>query len=121
MTTALPISVSLALGVPTSELGNCFSGNDFTTSAPVGLEELAPCGQDGSGGDWDAGALNVLSWLDDISTHGRRRSISADAVLPPKPVLDNMPDAATAPARPDGQLVSAVDADALTVPPAPAG
>jgi hypothetical protein len=108
------------VGVPTAELGNCFSGNDLTTTAPVALQELAPCDGDGSGGDWEAGALNVLSWLDEVSS--RPPSVDfEDAVLPPKPVLDNMPDAATAPARPSGPLVSVVDTDALTVPAAPAG
>ncbi len=108
------------VGVPTAELGNCFSGNELSTTAPTGLQELAPCGADGSGGDWEAGALNVLSWLDEAST----RPPSVDfktAVLPPKPVRENMPDAATAPARPSGPLVDVIDIDSLTVPPAPAG
>jgi len=106
------------VGVPTAELGNCFSGNELSTTAPTGLQELAPCGADGSGGDWEAGALNVLSWLDEAAT--RPPSVNyKDAVLPAKPVLENMPDAAAAPARPSGPLVDVIDTDALTVPPAP--
>ena len=107
------------VGVPTSDLGNCFAGNDFSTTAPVGLEELAPC--DGAGsGVWTVGALDVLSWLDEVSSRPPAVDFRA-AALPPKPVLENMPDAATAPARPSGPLVSVVDIDALTVPPAPTG
>jgi hypothetical protein len=107
------------VGTPTAELGNCFSGNQFVTTAPLDLETLAPCGATGSG-DWDAGALNVLAWLDEVAT--RPPSVDfKDAVLPPKPVLDNMPDAATAPARPAGPLVTEIDLDAIVVPEAPAG
>jgi hypothetical protein len=108
------------VGVPTAELGNCFSGNELSTTAPTGLQELAPCGAEGFGGDWEAGALNVLTWLDEIATRPPAVDYQ-DAVLPPKPVLENMPDAATAPARPDGPLVDTIDTDALTVPPAPEG
>ncbi len=108
------------VSVPSSELGNCFSGNEFSTTAPTGLQELAPCDGEGSGGDWADGALNVLAWLDEVAT--RPPSVDyQDAVLPPKPVLENMPDAATAPARPEGSLVAVIDTDSLTVPPAPAG
>jgi len=110
---------SAGVGVPTPELGNCFSGNEHTLSAPAALETLAPCGAEGSG-DWDAGALNVLGWLDEVATRPPPVDFR-EAVLPPKPVLDNMPDAATAPARPDGPLVDVIDIDSLTVPPAPAG
>lgn len=110
---------SAGVGVPTAELGNCFSGNQHTVSAPIALETLAPCGATGSG-DWDAGALNVLGWLDEVAT--RPPSVGfKDAVLPPKPVLANMPDAATAPARPSGPLVDIIDIATLTVPDAPAG
>ncbi|HRE03261.1 MAG TPA: right-handed parallel beta-helix repeat-containing protein, partial [Ilumatobacteraceae bacterium] len=43
-------------GSDLSGLGNCFSGNTHTTSAPTALETLAPCGGTGSG-DWTAGGL----------------------------------------------------------------
>lgn len=106
------------VSIPSAELGNCFSGNEFTISAPVALQELAPCDAEGSGGDWDAGALNVLAWLDEATT--RPPSVNfREAVLPARPVLDNMANAATAPARPSGPLVDVIDVDALTVPSAP--
>ncbi|HSP30186.1 MAG TPA: hypothetical protein VLN74_16665, partial [Ilumatobacteraceae bacterium] len=108
------------VSVPSADLGNCFAGNEFSTTAPVGLQELAPCDGNGSGGDWEAGALDVLGWLDEVAQ--RPRSVDyEDAVLPAQPGLGHMPDAATAPARPAGPIVEVIDADALTVPPAPAG
>ena len=46
-----------SIGDPAT-LGNCFSGNTYTTSAPTDLEALAPCDGDGQG-DWSAGALDL--------------------------------------------------------------
>ena len=46
-------------GETTDTLGNCFSDNTFTTSAPADIETLAPCDGTGSG-DWNAGALDLL-------------------------------------------------------------
>src|SRR5690606_1991456 len=43
----------------TSELNNCFSGNTFTSTAPVDLEALAPCDGEGNGGDFTNGELNL--------------------------------------------------------------
>jgi hypothetical protein len=52
-------------GVTTATLGNCFSGNTFTTTAPLDLETLAPC--DGTGaGDWEAGALDLVGVFLDL-------------------------------------------------------
>ena len=43
-------------------LGNCFSDNEAATTAPTGLQELAPC--DGTGaGDWTAGALDLAALI----------------------------------------------------------
>src|SRR5690606_15327747 len=55
-------SATLALeaeDMTTAELGNCFSGNTFTSTAPLDLELLAPCDGAGNGGDFDAGGLNL--------------------------------------------------------------
>ena len=112
--------VVAGVSVPSADLGNCFAGNEFSTTAPTGLQELAPCDGDGSGGDWEAGALNVLAWFDEVGNRPPAVDYE-DAKLPRKPVLDNMPDAATAPARPAGALVDVIDTGTLTVPPAPAG
>ncbi|NDH46418.1 MAG: hypothetical protein EBX99_00950 [Acidimicrobiia bacterium] len=74
------------------ELGNCFEGNTFTTSAPLDLETLAPCGSPLSeaAGDWTAGDLMVITWLADAET----APPSADwktATLPDLPQLENCP------------------------------
>lgn len=100
-----------------SNLGNCFSGNTFSVSAPVDLETLAPCGGPVSG-DWTVGALDVLSWLVDAETAPPAADYRT-ATLPELPVLDNMPDAATAPARPATDVPVAVDLAAITVPAKP--
>lgn len=47
-------------GESVDTLRNCFSDNTFTTTAPTNLEALAPCDGDGSGGDWNAGALDLV-------------------------------------------------------------
>lgn len=101
-----------------STLGNCFSGNTFTVSAPQDLETLAPCEGTGSG-DWTLGALDVLSWLVDAETAPPSVDYR-EAVLPERPVLENMPDAATAPARPAVDVPGTVDLAAITVPAKPA-
>jgi len=98
-------------------LGNCFEGNTFTTSAPLDLETLAPCGTPLSqdAGDWTAGDLNVITWLADQAT----APPSVDwkiATLPEMPVFDSMPDAATAPGVAASATPPVVDLDAITVP-----
>ncbi len=98
-------------------LGNCFEGNTFTTSAPLDLETLAPCGTPLSKdtGDWAAGDLMVISWLDDQA----KAPPSVDwkiATLPDMPVFDSMPDAATAPGVVASATPPVVDLDAITVP-----
>jgi hypothetical protein len=99
------------------ELGNCFEGNTFTTSAPLELETLAPCGSPLSetAGDWLAGDLNVITWLVDAET----APPSVDwktANLPEMPQLEGMPDAATAPAVPASATPPTIDLAAITVP-----
>jgi hypothetical protein len=98
-------------------LGNCFEGNTFTTSAPLDLEKLAPCGTPLSkdAGDWTAGDLNVITWLVDAET----APPSVDwktSPLPAMPVLDSMPDAATAPGVPASATPPTIDLDSITVP-----
>lgn len=98
-------------------LGNCFEGNTFTTSAPLDLEKLAPCGSplNKDAGDWTAGDLNVITWLVDAET----APPSVDwktAPLPEMPVLDSMPDAETAPGVPASATPPTIDLDSITVP-----
>ncbi len=101
-------------GTDLATLGNCFSDNTFTTSAPTDLETLAPC--DGTGaGDWTVGGLNVVSWL--AETHPPSQDYKTSSPEPPS--QDNMPDAETAPANPaiDGPI--SIDIDSITVPSKP--
>ena len=71
-----------------------------------------------SGGDWTAGDLNVARWI------GETASLPGEvdwktAPLPELGAHENMPDPATAPARPAIDVPMAVDLDAITVPDAP--
>jgi len=107
-------------GTDLSTLGNCFSDNEYTTSAPTDLEALAPCDGEGSGGDWTAGDINVARWL------GEQASLPPEvdwkeAPLPELGSHDNMPEAATAPAHPATDVPFQIDLDAITVPQQPAG
>ena len=102
-------------------LGNCFSGNQFVTSAPLELELLAPCeGDFDLEGDWTVGDLNVISWLDDVA----KAPPSVDyktAPLPEQPTdLESMPDAATALPVPAASMPPTVDLATITVPERPA-
>src|SRR5262249_42573077 len=84
-----------AVGVDPATLGNCFDGNTYTTTRPAQIETLAPCTGTGRG-DWTVDVLDVASWLTEVPPP------SVDyqtATFVPGP-QENMPDAATAPARP---------------------
>jgi hypothetical protein len=100
-------------------LGNCFSGNTFTTSAPADLEALAPCEGEGSGGDWSAGALDLGALI--AAAEDAPPSVGFEqAELPELAVLDNMPDAATAPPAPATNMPIEIDLEAIELPDAPA-
>jgi hypothetical protein len=103
--------------VDPTTLGNCFAGNTFATSAPSDLEMLAPC--DGAGeGDWAAGALDLGALVAAAETAPPSVDY-AEAELPELEPLENMPDAATAPAAPAIDMPREVDLDAIAVPDAP--
>jgi Right handed beta helix region len=97
-----------------SQLGNCFAGNTFATSAPLELEALAPCEGEGSGGDWTAGAIDLVALMTAVQPP------SGDYKTTPVPgEQENMPDAATAPADPATGMPPSVDVDAIEVPSRP--
>ncbi|MEX2625427.1 MAG: hypothetical protein WD225_01005, partial [Ilumatobacteraceae bacterium] len=104
-----------------STFGNCFGSNEFATTAPEALEQLAPCdGDPDPGGDWTAGDLDVIRWLAEQET--RPPPIDyRDAPLPAPPELADMPDAATAPARPATDVPRPIDLAAIEVPEPPPG
>ncbi|NQY58198.1 MAG: right-handed parallel beta-helix repeat-containing protein, partial [Ilumatobacteraceae bacterium] len=108
------------VSVPAQDLRNCWSANTFGTSAPVGIETLAPCDGTGSG-DWDDGPLDVLAWLDEVAT--RPPSVDYEtAELPPIPTnLPNMADAAAAPAQPATDVPYSIDLASIEVPAEPPG
>ncbi|MEO6652731.1 MAG: right-handed parallel beta-helix repeat-containing protein [Ilumatobacteraceae bacterium] len=97
-----------------STFRNCWSGNEFTTSAPLELQNLAPC--DGAGaGDWTAGDLNVARWIGEQA--GLPDEVDwREAPLPALGPHDNMDDPDTAPARPAVDVPSTIDLDAITTP-----
>ncbi|MEJ5253807.1 MAG: hypothetical protein WHS89_00505 [Acidimicrobiales bacterium] len=86
--------------------GNCFADNDFLTSFPADIEKVAPCDAPGGKGlpDIDLDKLTMGPPGVDYKT------------VPPPPPQPNMPDAATAPARPATDIVIDVDVDAITMP-----
>jgi hypothetical protein len=95
-----------------SGLGNCFSGNQFTTSAPLNLETLAPCSGDGSG-SWGDGTLDLVTLI------ASERPPEKDWRTTPEPEPQpNMPDAATAPAVP-ARGPEEIDLTAIALPTAP--
>lgn len=101
----------------TATLGNCFSGNTFTTTAPSRLEEKAPCGRPSSG-DFAEGALDLTVLI------ARPKPPSADyrrVVLPDVPELPNMPDPKGSPARPATGMPPRVDVGSVRLPARPAG
>lgn len=100
----------------TADLNNCFSGNTFTSSAPVDLELLAPCDATGNGGDFEKGALDLTVLIAD------------KAPAPPKDTYrttpepgnqENMPNAKTA-AHPKFTAPEKPNLDSITIPAKPA-
>ena len=103
-------------GTDISSLGNCFSGNTFSTAAPAALETVASCdsGVD-TAGDWTTGALDVVTWLVEAET--RPPSVPyRDAVYPDAGPQENMPNAAMAPATAAEVMPPAVDVASIVVP-----
>lgn len=92
--------------------GNCFAGNDFSTSAPDAIETVEPCTGTGSG-DYSKNPLDVLKLVD------RTTPPSGDyKTQPAPPAQKNMPNATTAKAVPAGPP-KAFDVDAVKVPDLP--
>jgi len=97
-----------------SQLGNCFADNTFSTSAPTDVEALAPCEGEGSGGDWTAGAIDLVALMTAVQPP------SGDYKTTPVPgPQEQMPDADSAPARPATDGPPDVDLDAIEVPSRP--
>jgi hypothetical protein len=95
------------------DAGNCFAGNEFSSTAPVNLEELMPCSGEGVG-DRDDGPLDIgrLAVLEDKHPAGDYQTVPE-----PEP-QENMPDADSAPWEPAGDPPH-IDLDAIEVPERP--
>ncbi len=106
----------LQTGETTETLNNCFSGNTFKVSAPLDLEKLAPCGSAGSGGDWTAGALDLLELLGNPAP---KPPDDAYHKTPIPPAQENMPDAAKAPAAGGFKGPKKVDVSKVALPEKP--
>ncbi len=113
-------SATIAMGegdLTTDQLDNCFSGNTHQTTSPTALEELAPCeGEgEGSGGDWEAGALDLLVLM---TEQPDKPPADSYKTTPEPPAQENMPNAADAPVeRFEGPTKP--DLDSITVPAKP--
>lgn len=97
----------------TPDGGNCFAGNTFTTTAPTGLEAKAPCGGSPATTGFDEGALDIGALI------GREKPPTVpyqDVALPDPDPQPEMPDAATAPARPQTGPPTFPDLDTIEVP-----
>jgi hypothetical protein len=106
-----------AKGISTESLGNCFTGNTFSISAPANIEALAPCDAPGSGGDFSVGALDLVRL---VTTQPPAPPEDAWKLTPVPPAQETMPDPEGTPAeRFDGP--EAPDVDAIEVPVRPAG
>ncbi len=114
---AADIAVASA-GGDISTFGNCWSDNTFTTSAPTDVETLAPCDGEPLVSGWDQGNLNVAEWLVEAET--RPAAVPYDVAPTPAPgPQENMPDAATAPAKPATDVPFKVDLASIVVPSKP--
>jgi hypothetical protein len=108
----------LGNGQTTDTLRNCFSNNTFATTAPTDLEGLAPCEGTPTSTDWNAGALDLIGLL---GTPAPEPPKDAYKTTPEPTEQPNMPDAATAPARPATDVPAKVDVASIAVPAKPAG
>ncbi len=84
-----------SIDTATDSLGNCFSGNTFTTSSPANIETVVPCGAAAQPFTAELGRFAGLLTS--------AKPASADyktLVLPPIPALANMPNAKTAKPKP---------------------
>jgi hypothetical protein len=92
--------------------GNCFAGNQYTTSAPPSIEAVLPCDAEGAGFVADIALLAGIFFMEKPPSIDYR-----EVELPPPPALANMPKARTARARPATREPSIeLDVAALRVP-----
>jgi hypothetical protein len=99
--------------VDQEKAGNCFSGNDYKTTAPSHLETLMPCSGQGKG-DRNAGALDIMRLADMDTKHP-----SGNYKTQPRPEdQTTMPNAASARWKKAGKPPQ-IDVDAIKTPEKP--
>ncbi len=103
-------------GVAVAADHNCFSGNEITTSAPPGLQEIVPCDGEGNGVDLEVGALDFGLFITEQPPTPADDAYQRTPVPGPQPIMAN---AATAP-HPRFVRPVRPDVDAITVPGRPA-
>ena len=100
---------------PAPDGGNCFSDNVAATESPTNLQQKAPCGSPATG-DFAEGALDVAPL---IAREKPPTVLYKDALLPDPGPQANMPNAATAKARPARTAPPFPDIAAIVLPPRP--
>jgi hypothetical protein len=110
---AADLALVTSIGDPKDAGGNCFSGNKFSTSLPVNLEQLAPCDAPPS----PAYTTDLARFVQLLTAKKPGSADYKKVALPKPPSLPNMPDAEHAPARPAGSGVpTAVALRAISLP-----
>ncbi|HEX6310582.1 MAG TPA: hypothetical protein VF152_03050 [Acidimicrobiia bacterium] len=99
---------------PTPDGGNCFADNTAGSTAPVDLQAKAPCDGTPATAGFDDGALDVGALI----ARDKPAPVPYQEVdLPDPGDQPEMPDAATAPARPQTGSPEFPDVAAISVPP----
>jgi hypothetical protein len=103
-------------GVTTEKLGNCFSGNTYTTTSPSNLQALAPCRGNPAATDWTKNTLDLVKLMSDTPSAPPKDAYRS---TPTPAAQENMTDAATA-AAPIFTRPMTVDLSKITTPTKPA-
>jgi plastocyanin len=110
---AADLALVTSIDNPKDAGNNCFSDNHFSTTLPANLEQLAPCGKPAS----SAFSTDLARFVQLLTQKKPGNNDYKTVVLPKPPALPDMPDAATAAARPANHGVpETVDLASITTP-----
>ena len=115
VTAAWPTSASKSVSEPTGGLGNCFSGNEHHLVRAGRARNARPVRRR-CRASRRCGVVGRTIERAQLARDAESAPPSVDyeiAELPPIPDLDDMPEAATAPAEPATDMPRAVDVDAI--------
>jgi plastocyanin len=114
---AADIALVTSITAPKDPGGNCFAANQFSTSLPVNLEILVPCGGTVS----PTYETDLAKFVQLLTAKKPGGADYQKVVLPAPPDLPDMPDAKNAPARPaNAGVPPAVDLETVGLPRKPA-